>query len=83
MNSWCEKSRVSNRTIALVKSRDLIINFVWVLWMERNWRVFDDVKGEAVEQLWERVHFLATLYFCRFKEYPVFLISLDGKAVVL
>lgn len=27
----------------------------WVVWMERNKRIFDDAKGDEIDQLWDRI----------------------------
>lgn len=69
-----------------VLGRCAMMEIFWVLWMEGNKRVFDDVKGEEVEHLWLRVHFLASLWASTspiFKEHSVSLILLDWNVVVM
>lgn len=38
-----------------------MMSILWVLWIYRNRRAFDDVKGEEMEHLWERVRILGHL----------------------
>lgn len=41
-----------------------IVFFFWVvwLWLERKKRIFVEARGQDVDQLWDRVHFWASLW---------------------
>ena len=58
------------------------IALLWVVWRERNARIFED-KTRNSENLWDMIHFLASLWdFCSkvFKGIPLNVIHLDWLA---
>lgn len=58
----------------------------WVVWMERNKRIFEDYGGAGLEELWERVKLWASLWASisrEFKDYTLSTIILDWQAVVV
>ncbi|RVW30887.1 hypothetical protein CK203_102789 [Vitis vinifera] len=58
------------------------IALLWVVWQERNARIFED-KTRNSENLWDMIHFLASLWaFCSqvFKGIPLNVIHLDWLA---
>jgi hypothetical protein len=57
----------------------------WVIWLERNKRIFDDFPGLCVEGLWDRVNFWSALWTSvtpLFRNYSLSVLLLDWKAVV-
>ena len=53
---------LSKRGIVLWQTAS--ITFIWVVWRERNARIFED-KARNLEYLWDSIHFLASLWaFC-------------------
>ena len=59
------------------------IALIWVVWQERNARIFED-KVRNSENLWDFIHFLASLWaFCSmvFKGIPLNVLQLDWIAV--
>lgn len=38
-----------------------VLPVIWVVWMERNRRIFDDNSGVGVEDLWEKLGSLMTI----------------------
>jgi len=57
----------------------------WVIWMERNKRIFDDVNGLCVEALWDRVCFWSALWASvtpLFRDYSLSALLLNWEAVV-
>lgn len=38
-----------------------VLAVFWVVWMERNKRIFLEARGEDVDQLWDRVCYWASL----------------------
>ena len=58
------------------------IAIIWVVWRERNARIFED-KARNSENLWDSIHFLASLWaFCSkvFKGTPLIVLQLDWLA---
>ena len=58
---------------------------LWVIWLERNRRIFDNFKGVGVEELWERVRFWSSLWASITPEFRDILFSsilLDWRAVL-
>ena len=56
---------------------------IWAVWRERNVRIFED-KGRNSENLWDSIHFLASLWaYCSmvFKVIPLNVLQLDWLAV--
>ena len=59
------------------------IALIWVVWRERNARIFQD-KTRNSKNLWDSIHFLASLQaFCSkvFKGIPLNVLQLDWLAV--
>ena len=59
------------------------IALIWVVWRERNVRIFED-KSRNSEYLWDSIRFLASLWaFCSkvFKGIPLNVLQLDWLAV--
>jgi hypothetical protein len=57
----------------------------WVIWLERNKRIFDDFPGMCVEGLWDRISFWSALWASvtpMFRNYSLSALLLDWKAVV-
>ncbi|KAK9269013.1 hypothetical protein L1049_000781 [Liquidambar formosana] len=64
----------SNRAKVLWSS--VILAILWVIWIERNARIFRDVY-EDLDSIWDKVCFLASLWASvdkSFKDIPLFLI---------
>ena len=62
---------ISKRGIVLWQTA--CIALIWVVWRERNARIFED-KDRNSENLWDSIHFLASLWaFCSmvFKAFPL------------
>ena len=58
------------------------IALIWVVWRERNARIFED-KARNPESLWDSIFFLAFLWaFCSkvFKGIPLIVLQLDWLA---
>lgn len=49
----CKGETMQRHGLRLVLGRCDLLAIFWVVWMERNTRVFDDVQGEEVEHLCE------------------------------
>jgi hypothetical protein len=59
---------------------------IWVLWLERNRRIFEDVRGAGLEELWIRVKYVAALgatVSSEFRDYSISLIMPDWREVVI
>jgi hypothetical protein len=57
-----------------------LLAVIWVIWMERNRRIFEDYRGVGLEELWLRVKYLAALWFSfsvEFRDYSTSLILID------
>ena len=55
----------------------------WVLWIERNSRIFDG-RASSTAELWDKVHFLASFWAHSSKEFrdiPLFVVKLDWRDV--
>ena len=55
------------------------IALIWVMWQERNARMFEN-KAKNSENLWDSVHFLASLWaycFVDFKGIPLNVLQID------
>ena len=71
---------LSRRGIVLWKAA--CIALIWVVWWERNARIFED-KARNPESLWDSIFFLASLWaFCSkvFKGTPLIVLQLDWLA---
>ncbi|KAJ9700181.1 hypothetical protein PVL29_005821 [Vitis rotundifolia] len=67
----------------LILWQNACIALIWVVWQERNVRIFED-KARSSENLWDYIHFLASLWaFCSavFKGIPLNVLQLDWLAV--
>ena len=63
-----------------------VLAVIWVIWMERNRRIFEDYKGVGLEELWLRVKYLAALwssFSAEFRDYSTSLILIDWRAAVV
>ena len=72
---------LSKRGIVLWQAASIAL--IWVLWREKNTRIFWD-KAKNSEYLWDSIHFLASLWaFCSkvFKGTPLNVLQLDWLAV--
>ena len=68
---------LSKRGIVLWQA--VCIAMIWVVWRERNARIFED-KARNSKNLWASIHFLASLWaFCSkvFKGTPFIVLQLD------
>ena len=68
---------LSKRRIVLWQA--VCIALIWVVWRERNARIFED-KTRNLENLWDSIHFVASLWaFCSkvFKRIPFNVLQLD------
>lgn len=55
----------------------------WVVWLERNGRIFKDKESSLVD-LWDKVHFLGSFWAKSSKDFvatPFFLLKADCRAV--
>ena len=67
----------------IVLWQDACIALIWVVWQERNARIFED-KARNLENLWDSIHFLTFLWaFCSmvFKGISLNVLQLDWLAV--
>ena len=67
----------------IVLWQNACIALIWVVWQERNVRIFED-KARNSENLWDSIHFLASLwaYCCVvFKGIPLNVLQIDWLAV--
>ena len=67
----------------LVLWQNACITLIWVVWRERNARIFED-KARNSENLWDSIHFIASFWaFCSagFKGIPLNVLQLDWLAV--
>ena len=63
-----------------------VLAVFWVLWLERNRRIFEDYEGLGVGFLWEKVRFWAALWVSTseaFKDYSFSCILRDWRAAVV
>ena len=68
--------RLSKRGIVLWQA--VYIALIWVVWWERNARIFED-KARNSENLWDSIHFLASLWAPRFlRGLPLMCYNLIG-----
>ena len=68
---------LSKRGIVLWQTTCIVL--IWVVWRERNARIFED-KVRNLENLWDSIHFFASLWvFCSkvFKGIPLNVLQLD------
>ena len=71
----------SKRGIVLWQNTSIAL--IWVMWQERNARIFEN-KARNSENLWDSVHFLASLWaycFVDFKGIPLNVLQIDWLAV--
>ena len=55
----------------------------WVIWLERNQRIFEDKAGADHEELWEKIKFWSSLWVSvthEFRDYSLAVILRDWKA---
>ena len=67
----------------IVLWQNACIALIWVVWRERNARIFEDI-ARNLENLWDSIHFLAFLWaFCSvvFKGIPLNVLQLDWLVV--
>ena len=57
----CATSWFSQRNKAKVLWGCSVLAVIWVLWMERNRRIFEDYRGAGMEELWDGVKFVSAL----------------------
>ncbi|KAJ9691164.1 hypothetical protein PVL29_013367 [Vitis rotundifolia] len=72
---------ISKRGIVLWQNA--CIALIWVVWQERNARIFEDKVGNS-ENLWDSIHFLASLWafcFVVFNDIPLNVLQLDCLAM--
>ncbi|KAJ9689257.1 hypothetical protein PVL29_014768 [Vitis rotundifolia] len=72
-----------NSKRGIVMWQNASIALIWVVWRERNARIFED-KVRNSENLWDSIHFLASLWaFCSavFKGIPLNVLQLDWISV--
>lgn len=59
---------------------------IWVVWIERNTRIFDGARDEKIDHLRDKVSYLALLSASvspQFRYSSLYAIALEWKAVVL
>ena len=74
---------LGNSKGGMVLWQNACIALIWVVWWERNARIFED-KARNSDNLWDSIHFLAPLWaFCSavFKRIPLNVLQLDWLAV--
>ena len=67
----------------IVLWQNACIALIWVVWRERNARIFED-KVRNSKNLWDSIHFLASLWaYCStvFKGIPLNVLQIDWLAV--
>ena len=70
--------------LAKVMWKCIVLSLLWVIWIERNNRIFED-KVMRSEDLFEKAKYLASLWAFsekNFKEFPFSLIVLNWKDVI-
>ncbi|XP_040371882.1 uncharacterized protein LOC112192237 isoform X2 [Rosa chinensis] len=63
-----------------------VLAVCWVVWLERNRRIFENYGGSEREDMWERVKFWASLWVSiskEFKDYSLSSIILNWQAAVV
>lgn len=69
------------KAVVLWKCAFLVV--FWVLWNERNSRIFEDKESSSAD-LWDKVHFLAAFWAHSSKEFrkiPLFVLNSDWRVV--
>ena len=74
----------ATNNLAKVMWKCIVLSLLWVIWIERNNRIFVDIVM-SIEDLFEKAEYLASLWASSdktFKEFPFSLIVLNWKDVI-
>lgn len=61
----------------MVLGRCTVLVIFWVVWNERNGRIFETARDEVLDFWWDRVHFWASMS-SEFRDYSFHVSSYDG-----
>ena len=64
-----------SNNLSKVMWKCIVLSFLWVIWIERNNRIFED-KVMSSEDLFEKAKYLASLWACSDKTFKVFFLFL-------
>lgn len=58
----------------------------WVVWGERNRRIFENIEGDEIDQIWDRIRFWSSLWLSttsEFRDLSLSFILSDWKAAIV
>lgn len=59
---WKKHKYFGGRKWDVILGRCAMLAIIWVVWIKRNRWVFEDTRGEEIDNLWERLCFWASLW---------------------